>query len=108
LNDNNTFSRYLIGSPSLNWDDEMILKAEAAVAESGKTLRGRIFLSAGADEGETMIGPLKKLTAALTSRAYPDLQIESHVFEGEDHLTVIPATFSRGMKFLYARPQPKP
>jgi len=107
LNDGNTFSRYLIGSPSLWWDKEMILKAEAAVAESGKTLHGRVFLSVGADEGKGMVGQLKNLTTALTSHAYPNLQLESHIFEGEDHLSVVPATLSRGLKFLYARPQPK-
>jgi predicted alpha/beta superfamily hydrolase len=107
LNDGNTFSRYLIGSPSLSWDKGMILKAEAAVAESGKTLHGRVFLSVGADEGEAMVGPFKKLTTALTSHAYPNLQLESHIFEGENHLSVVPATLSRGLKFLYARPQPK-
>jgi len=85
----------------------MILKAEAAVAESGKTLHGRVFLSVGADEGEIMVGPFKKLMTALTSHAYPNLQLESHIFEGEDHLSVVPATLSRGLKFLYARPQPK-
>jgi predicted alpha/beta superfamily hydrolase len=107
LNDGNTFSRYLIGSPSLLWDKGMILKVEAAVAESGKTLHGRVFLSVGAEEGESMVGPLKNLTTALTSHAYPNLRLESHIFEGEDHYSVLLPTFSRGLKFLYTRPQPK-
>jgi len=105
LNDGNTFSRYLIGSPSLWWDKEMILKAEAAMAESGKTLHGRVFLSVGADEEEGMVGPLKKLTTALTSHAYPNLRLESRIFEGQDHLSGALGTLSRGLKFLYARPQ---
>lgn len=107
LTDGDTFSRYLIGSPSLWWDKGMILKAEAAVAESGKTLHGRVFLSAGADEGEAMVGPLKNLTAALTGHAYPNLQLESHIFEGENHVSVVPATLSRGLRFLYGRAQDK-
>lgn len=107
LNDGSTFSRYLIGSPSLWWDQGSILKTETAVAESGRTLQGRVFLSVGAEEGEGMLGPFKKLTTALTSHSYPDLALQSHIFEDEDHLSVIPATFSRGLKFLYAQPQPK-
>jgi len=95
LNDGNTFSRYLIGSPSLWWDKEMILKAEAAAAASGKTLQGRVFLSTGADEGEH-VTRLKNLTTALKSHAYPNLQLESHIFEGENHYSVVQATFSRG------------
>jgi hypothetical protein len=107
LNDGNTFSRYLIGSPSLWWDNGTILKTEAALAKSGKTLHGRVFLSVGADEGEDMVGPLKNLTTALTSRAYPNLQLETHTFEGENHLSVVAATVSRGLRFLYAPKQPK-
>jgi hypothetical protein len=107
LTDGNTFSRYLIGSPSLYWDKGMILKTEAAVAKSGKTLHGRVFLAVGADEGEAMVGPLKNLTTALTSHAYPNLRLQSHIFEGENHLSVWPATLCRGLRFLYARPQPK-
>lgn len=105
LIDGSTFSRYLIGSPAVWWDKELILKAEAAVAKSGKTLHGRVFLSVGADEGEIMVGPFKKLMTALTSHAYPNLLLESHIFEGEDHLSVVPATLSRGLRFLYARPR---
>ena len=105
LNDSNTFSRYLIGSPSLWWDKETILKAEAAAAASGKTLHGRVFLSIGADEGEH-VRRLKNLATALRSHAYPNLQLESHIFEGENHYSVVQATFSRGLKFLYAKPQP--
>ena len=107
LNDGSTFSRYLIGSPPLWWDQGMILKTEAAMAKSGKTLHGRVFLSVGADEDKDMVGPLKNLTAALTSHAYPNLQLESHIFEGENHLSVPEATLSRGLRFLYAPERPK-
>jgi len=106
LTDGDTFSRYLIGSPSLWWDEKRLVKTEAAVAESGKTLHGRVFLSVGADEGEIQVGPFRDFTAALTKHAYPDLRWESHIFEAENHLSVIPAATSRGLNFLYARSRP--
>jgi predicted alpha/beta superfamily hydrolase len=107
LNDGSTFSRYLIGSPSLWWDKGMLLKTEADLAKSGKTLHGRVFISVGADEDENMVGTYKNLTAAITSHAYPDLRLESHIFESTDHLSGPPGAASRGLKFLYALPQPK-
>jgi len=107
LNDGNTFSRYLIGSPSLWWDNGLILRTEADLAKSGKALHGRVFLSVGTDEGEDMVGSLRNLTTAITSHAYPDLQLESHIFESTDHFSGVPGAFSRGLKSLYARPQPK-
>jgi uncharacterized protein len=111
LNDGNIFSRYLIGSPSLWWDNGMILKAEAGAAKSGSPPHGRVFLSVGADEDtsgdDSMVGPLKNLTTALTSHAYPNLRVESHIFEGEVHLSGSLGAFSRGLRFLYGRPQTK-
>jgi predicted alpha/beta superfamily hydrolase len=106
LYDSNTFSRYLIGSPSLWWDNGMILKAEAAKAESDKGLHGRVFLSIGGDESEEL-SLFKNLTTTLKTHAYPNLQLETHIFEGENHLSVVEATFSRGLRFLYAKPQQK-
>ena len=101
-----TFSRYLIGSPSLWWDHGLIQKNEAALAASGNTLRGRVFLSVGADEGNSMVPPFKALTAALASRAYPDLRLlESYIFDSTDHLSGASGTYSRGLKVLYGRPQ---
>lgn len=81
LNDGETFSRYLIGS-SGDWGGTF----EADLAKSGKTLHGRVFISLGADEGENTVA-FKNLTAAITSHAYPNLQLESHIFESTDHLS---------------------
>jgi hypothetical protein len=110
LNDGNTFSRYLIGSPSLWWDQRLILKTEADMAKSGKTLHGSVFLSVGADEGGgelDMVGSLKNLTKALSSHGYSDLRLESHIFENADHLSGVAGALSLGLKVLYASPQPK-
>jgi predicted alpha/beta superfamily hydrolase len=108
LNDGDTFSRYLIGSPSVWWDKGLLLKNEADMAKSGKSLHGRVFISVGADEEENMVGGFKNLTAAITSHAYSNLRVQSHIFESTDHLSGIPGAFSHGLKFLYALPpQPK-
>lgn len=95
---------------SLWWDNGMILKTEADLAKSGKALHGRVFLSVGAEEGvgdNDMVGSFKNLSTAITSHAYPNLQLESHIFESTDHLSGVPGTMSRGLKFLYALQQPK-
>lgn len=101
LNDGETFSRYLIGS-SGDWGGTF----EADLAKSGKTLHGRVFISVGADEGENTVA-FKNLTAAIISHAYPNLQLESHIFESTDHLSGAAGAMNRGLKFLYALPQPK-
>jgi predicted alpha/beta superfamily hydrolase len=105
LNDGDTFSRYLIGS-SGGWHGTF-LKTEADLAKSGKSLHGRVFISVGADEDENTVGAFKNLTAAITSHAYPDLRMESHIFESTDHLSGVAGALNRGLKFLYALPKPK-
>ncbi|HUI57543.1 MAG TPA: alpha/beta hydrolase-fold protein [Bryobacteraceae bacterium] len=106
LNDGAAFSRYLVSSPTLSWDNSMLLKAEAAVAQSGQSLHGRVFLSIGGDEADE-IGVFKGMVAAIARHAYPNLQFESRIFEGENHLSVIPAAISQGLNFLYARSRPQ-
>lgn len=97
LDANGAFARYLIGSPSLWWDNGVVLK------KSPQALHGRVFLSVGASEGPVMVDPLKRFAAALESPANPDLHVESHIFEDTDHLSGAPAAMSRGLKVLYAR-----
>ena len=65
------------------------------------------LISVGADEEDEDVGAFKNLTTAITSHAYPNLRLESHVFESTDHRSGALGAFLSGLKFLYARPQPK-
>ncbi len=47
-----TFTHYLIGSPSLRWDDGVMFEREEAYARAHRDLPARVFMSAGADEDE--------------------------------------------------------
>ena len=101
LQEQTTFSRYLVGSPSLWWNDGTILKAQAAFAEAGKKLRGRAFFSVGATEGKIMLDPFQRLLTTFGGRENAGFRFESRVFEGVDHLSGVAGAFSAGMKFLY-------
>lgn len=95
-----TFSRFLIGSPSLWWDNQRILQLDPE-----RKLKGRVFLSMGGAESKgSMLEPFHKLVATLKDRKDPDLQWESVIFEGTDHLTGIVGAFARGMRSLYILP----
>jgi predicted alpha/beta superfamily hydrolase len=107
-----TFHRFIIGSPSLWWDNRLIFEYEEAYASSHDSLPARVFLSAGLSEeevGDEIQNPfagvsnLRDLSEVLDRRAYIDLTWQTHVFEGETHLSVIPATISRGLRFVYAQ-----
>jgi len=105
FNSPDTFSRYLIGSPSLWWDNGIMFKQEARFASDHRELPARVFLSVGADEGGDMIPAMLKMADAL--KKYGRLELKSHIFENETHFSVIPAALSRGMRFLYRPRSPQ-
>jgi predicted alpha/beta superfamily hydrolase len=97
------FSRYLIGSPALFWDDYMVLKKEPAPANVKPRSGTKVFLSVGSLEGESIITSWVRLRDGLSSGNYAGVDLSAVMFEGETHNSVIPATFSRAFRILYGR-----
>jgi predicted alpha/beta superfamily hydrolase len=97
------FQRFLIGSPSLPWDDGVMFKVEKKYAEANTALPAKIFVSIGSEESDELgMNDYKKFVKVLKQRNYADLQWSSHIFEGETHVSVLPATISRGLRAIYS------
>lgn len=128
LTEPTTFRRYGIGSPSLWWDDDMMFRYEARYAETHPDLPARVFFSIGeyedhdgrqreasrmsADERAIaglrhidMVADTERMVAALRSRSYPGLEIESIVLPAEFHVTVQHLNLSRSLRYLYDAPR---
>ena len=103
-----SFDRYVAGSPSIWWDDAKLFRDESALAEQVDDLPIRLFLSVGGlEEGSEnepfrMVSNVEKMEAALRERSYSSLKLVRHVFPDETHLSVIPATISRGLRVVFA------
>lgn len=95
------FKKYGINSPSLWWNNNEMVSIEKNCAEQNRNLSANVFFSAGALEGDLMISPLTAFMNALNSHHYQDLQITSHIFEDETHVSVVPACSSRTLKVLF-------
>ena len=129
FNHPDAYRTYLVNSPSINWGNGAILKDEAKLTEPvavGK-IAPRVFLTAGeyeetlADYVEMPPGVTREqMQAMLTAfamvtnvRALADRlkaleapagsEIEAVIFEDETHLSVLPATISRGLRFALRR-----
>jgi len=108
FNHPDTFKRYIIGSPSIYWDNSVIMKMEEAYSKKSNSLPVRVFLSAGQLEAVTepehagMLSNVAKLTEIFSSRKYEGLNLSTHFFPDETHLSVIPATFSRGLREVFS------
>ncbi len=100
---NGLFQRFVIGSPSLWWDDRVMFKKEKRYAKKYKALPVRAFFSAGSNDTDRIVAALKDFIAVLKERNYADFQWKSHFFENETHISVVPVTISRGLRSVYAK-----
>ena len=100
-----TFERYIAGSPSFGWDDRVILRQEAVYAESHDFLSAHLFLSSGSlensEEWGESVAEVKKFVTKLATRSYRELRVATAYFSDETHMSVIPATVSRGLRAVY-------
>ena len=105
LNKPESFHKYIISSPAAfqPW-----LDMEERWHEKNKDLKARVFLSAG--EGETahpvwsaaqIVSTVATMAERLTVRRYPSLELTVRIFPGEDHLTVMPIAYTRGIRVLW-------
>lgn len=107
FNNDGLFRRFVIGSPSFWQASKVIADAEKSFAATGKPLPARVFFSVGMLEGPNtgpgMVGDLKAFIALLDQRHYKGLEYQVHYFDDESHLSVIPATISRGLRSIYGK-----
>ena len=96
-----TFQRYIIGSPWMEGDDPQMIKLETEYATTHSDLPATVFIGAGSLEPEFVVNNILKLKKAFENRNYPNLQLHTHIFESETHLSVVPYNISRGLKVVY-------
>lgn len=122
------FERYLICSPSLWWDNDVLMRQPSIWPDQGKAVRARVFLAAGDLERDELVRarldaapvefrPLfqafrnsqgqhllaehvEELARRLTSLRMPGLRVTSKIFADESHESVYPAALSRGIGAL--------
>lgn len=106
------FSHYIIGSPSLWFDQRVMFKREQDYASGHTDLPANVFMAIGSFETVSkepknirysrkldMVGDLQGFEKALASRNYPGLKLRSELVSDEDHLTVFPTIVTRGLQW---------
>lgn len=96
------FRQYFICSPSIWWDNAMIFECEKTYAAQHSDLSARIFLSVGGAEPATMVAGMYRMVQTLRDRDYKSLELITHFFEGETHMSVVPAFLSRCIRTAFA------
>jgi hypothetical protein len=87
-----------------------LFREETECAARSPKLAARLFMSVGGLEEDpnndrlrpyAMVSNLERMTSTLQRRAYPGLKLDTVVFLAETHLSVIPATMSRGLRSVF-------
>lgn len=96
-----TFTRWLAGSPSLEWDNGIVFHDEEIYAASHTDLPVRLFMTVGALEDSTTKASVARMADRLRARGYKGLQLRTIVFAEENHTSCMAAAIARAMRVLY-------
>lgn len=102
-----TFKNYIIGSPSIWWDNKYILDLESKT-KFNKDLDANVFIAVGAEETITrdspkhdMVGDATTFHARLKARNLDGLNLELRVIEHATHAIAFPTTAAQGLWWLF-------
>lgn len=100
------FEHYILGSPSLWYDAGVMFGREQAHAAAKRPLATSLYFGIGgletgsgkSEEDADMVADLRRFDSTLKSRRYAGLRTRLDVFPGEDHASVFPFVFTRGLR----------
>lgn len=105
-----SFDKMILGSPYLNGVEGAVLKAEQRYATRHKDLDLDLFIGAGtAEVGEYflavsgIVSSTAKFAETLQLRNYRSLNLETRLYSGEDHYTVVPRLLGEGIRHLWRK-----
>jgi len=101
FNETELFQRYVLTSPSINWDNGVLYTYEENYAEQKKELPVKLFMAVGGYEG---VSEFQKYVDLIKSRNYAKLEFESRVLDGMGHSGGKAEGYTRGLQFVFSRP----
>jgi predicted alpha/beta superfamily hydrolase len=98
-----SFSHYLIGSPSVWWDGQVILRHEEESAVAREDLPANVFLAVGGGEPDFMLSDMYAVAQRLRSHDYPGLSLTTHVVPDQSHKASVPSFVLTGLRHVHGR-----
>ncbi len=99
------FNGYIATAPAIGWDREVIYQYEKKYYESKQDLPARLFMTAG--DVERSLPFFSKLENFMSGRHYSSLQFHSAVLKNTGHSGTKSETYTRGLQFVYEKPDLK-
>ncbi len=99
-----TFNRYILTSPSLQWDNDILSTYNKEYAQRTKELRARVVMGIGGYEN---VPAFEAFVDKLKGENYKGFELETRVLDGFGHSGGKAEGYSRGLQFVYAKPAVK-
>lgn len=99
-----TFDIYLSGSPSIWYDNRVILEMEAEYAKQNKNLAAKLYMATGDQEeysSNKMVSDMRRFEEQLASRNYADLTLEAVTLTDENHDTSYSNFITKGILWAF-------
>lgn len=106
VNQPETFDYYILGSPSLWYDEKVIFKMEEVYAQKHTDLNAKVFMATGSLENKGMFNmkaDMNALADKLGSRRYKGLSLATKEIEGGTHLTMYPTFIIDALQWAIPR-----
>ncbi len=100
INYNDTFRKFLAVSPSLWWDNFIIMKLESKYAATHTELNAFIFATASTGEDPISVKGVNGLSEVLSQRKYSGLSYETRTLSGYTHETAQHPGIELGIPWL--------
>jgi len=103
LTEPNLFSNYILGSPSVWFDDNAILKISSTQPQT----KIKVYLSVGEHEtpafgeGQDMVAGAVQLKDKIAADKNTDIEINFSIISGASHATAFPTTAIQGLHWVY-------
>lgn len=99
----NLFNSYILSSPSLWWDENIIFSLEQEYAKQHNDLDAEVYISVGTAESNRMKQGNFRLGDSLNARGYPSLKLINTQMDEGSHFSAMPRIFEQGILALYGK-----
>lgn len=108
LTEPETFDNYILGSPSIWWDNKYILKLASQTDKLTANVSANVFIAVGSEETarsantkHDMVVDARAFHAQLKSRNLKNLSLKLQIIDSANHVTAFPTTAIQGMWWLF-------
>lgn len=96
------FNAWIAATPAAFFSkDDWLLNYEREFFQSGRPLKGRLYVTVGGNEGGNYVASILRYNQRVVSRKNPDLAYTFRIIEGERHSSGQIEAYVRGLRFAF-------